>query len=227
MQVYMKRLFIILIFIAFNSSVVDAGRKTRDLVFDDEEASSPPKNMPKMESGQVQSVVAIKTTIELERNGQLMDVSPNYEFQSGDRIKIVYTPNIDSYVYWLCKGSSGEYSILFPNAKTGMDNYIRKNQEHVVPVKGGFRFDKTPGVEKITLMMSPNRIPDLDEAAKESVIKNTKQVDGMVEQHKSKRKTRDLVFDEEEDTSKGVMTVKQGTTDIKQPFVMNYELKHN
>lgn len=203
----------------------DAARKTRDLVFDHDD--NPPQSAPDK-----QAVVGVKLQLELQRNGQTSYVTPSYHFQSGDKVRFIYTTNIDCYVYWLQEGSSGRYTMLFPNPKVGMDNWVKKNEPHTIPVKGAFRFDQTPGTEKILLVMSPQKIPELEAASQEAA-----QHEGQVDFHAvgvttvanntiAKRKTRDLVFDEKEDQQTGISTQLQVSADIKQPFVTIFNLVH-
>lgn len=106
-----------------------AARSTRDLVFEDEEetASVQQSGIPDA------TAVAIRTTLELTRNGNKTTVLPTHKFKSGDRVKLRYTLNNDGYVYWLAKMGSGKYAVLFPTDATGMDNYVKKNQEQTVP----------------------------------------------------------------------------------------------
>ena len=201
-------------------------RKTRDLVFEDDEqasAAATPKD---------QTVVAVRTAIELERGGQKTTVLPDYEFKSGDKAKFVYTTNTDAYVYWLSQGTSGEYVMLFPTPKTGTDNLVKKNAVHTIPVKGAFKFDEKAGTEKILLVLSTERIPELEAAAKEAALKDGKvvsessKVTSVQEQTETKRKTRDLVFEEDDDKESGIATSKQINTNPKDAFVVYYELKH-
>jgi hypothetical protein len=207
------------------TSLADAGRKTRDLVFEDDEEVA--------ETNSDETVVAVKTTIELNRGGQISNVLSIHEFKSGDKVKIVYTTSVDAYVYWMSEGSSGSYYMLFPNPKTGMDNFVRKNEENKIPVKGNFKFDDNPGTETILLVLAPNKIPELEKAAKEAAVQggkvssSAKEVDSVKKKNKSKRKTRDLVFEDEEDEETGVSTTSQVSTDINEPFVIGYVLKHN
>lgn len=227
-------IFSMLILACFSINTVYAARQTRDLVFEDEAA--PPKPAPAAPNAvpepDKQAVVAIKTTIDLDRGGQKTNVLPDYEFKSGDKVKIIYTTNIDCFVYWLSQGTSGQYVMLFPNAKTGADNWITKNKEQIIPVSGTFKFDETPGVEKILLVMSPVKVPELEQAAKEAMVKGGKldassgNVGAVVASNQSKRQTRDLVFEEDENKTTGVETSIQKSSDIKQVFVNYYELKH-
>lgn len=203
-----------------------SARQTRDLVFDDDEEQEQ-SSLSTGKSGNFQ-VVALKSTIELKRNGEVSTVSPSYEFQSGDKVKLLYTPSIDGYAYWLTKGSSGALNILFPSAQAGADNKVARNQEYSVPVKGSFKFDNTPGKEELLCVISPNRISELDQViAKNSkgVIpaQETSQVDDVVKKNESKRQTRDLVFDEDEEEE--VVTKKQ-VAPKGEPLVTYFVLNH-
>lgn len=191
----------------------------RDLVFEEEDTEVTAPADPA-----ANETIAVKTTVQLTRNGETTNVLPNAEFQSGDRVKLLFTSNVDGYVYWLAKGTSGNYSILFPNANAGMSNEIQRNTEYTVPVKGSFRFDDTPGNEELLCIVSTTRIPEIEEAAgtnfsDPSVIDNAS-----AKQEKRKSSNRDLVFEEEDEGS--VNTVAQETPK-GEPFVAFYTLKHN
>jgi len=201
-------------------------KKTRDLVFEENE------QVPVAAKSNDQNVVAVKTSIELERDGQKSTVLPDFEFKNGDKAKFIYTTNIDAYVYWLSQGSSGEFFMLFPTPKTGTENFIKKNAVQTIPIKGSFKFDNKAGTEKIILVMSAERIPELEAAAKEAALKGGKiesessRVSSVQSQTESKRKTRDLVFEEEGDKESGISTSAQVNTNPKDAFVVYYELKH-
>jgi len=223
-----KKLLILtccMVVLVFVANLADAGRKTRDLVFEDEEEV--------VETAPDEKVVAVKTTIELNRNGKISTVLPMTEFQSGDKVKIVYTTSVDAYVYWLSEGSSGDYYMLFPNPKTGTDNFVRKNEVNTIPVKGNLKFDDNPGTEKILLVLAPEKIPELEKASREAAVKggkikdSAKQVDSVKKKNQSRRKTRDLVFEDEEDEEAGIETTKQVSKDINEPFIGGYVLIHN
>ena len=196
-------------------SSLSAQAATRDLVFEDDEEVSEPA-APSADGNQTLSV---KTTVLLTRDGQESTVLPTEEFKSGDRVKLMFTSNVDGYVYWLAQGSSGEYAMLFPNAQTGTDNAIKRNEQYTVPAKGSFRFDDTPGNETLLCILSTERMPDLDEAAGLS-FKDSK----AVEETKKKSSTRDLVFEDEEESD--VSTVEQ-TAPVGEPIVVQYVLKHS
>lgn len=204
----------------------EAARQTRDLVFEEEEdlpAVAEEANIPDAQ------VVAVKATIELKRDGKVSTVSPSYEFKSGDRVKLFYTPNIDGYAYWMTKGSSGALTVLFPSVQAGVDNRVTRNTEYTVPIKGSFKFDDTPGKEELLCVISPDRIPELDTIiAKNShgVIpaESAVQVAQVEEKNSSRRQTRDLVFEEEEEED---VSTKTQVAPKGEPFVAYYVLNHN
>lgn len=193
-----------------------AGAATRDLVFDDDDEPE----AAQQNSGT--QTVGIKTTVLLNRDGEKSTVAPSQVFKSGDKVKMVFTPNVDGYVYWLAKGTSGNYSMLFPNPQTGADNSVKRNKEYTVPVKGAFKFDSTPGNEELLCILSTERLEDLDKAAAEE-FKNAGQVDKVEKSHAKKRATRDLVFDDDEEDDVSTRT-QQGAKG--EPFVTSYVLKH-
>jgi hypothetical protein len=205
-----------------------AQRKTRDLVFEEEDDAATAEIAK--ESNIADAVtISVKTALDLTRDGQTRSVEPSHEFKSGDRVKLRYTTNADGYVYWLAKMTSGKYSVLFPNNQTGMDNLIKKNEEHTVPVKGSFRFDDQPGTESLLMVFAPDKIPELEQAVaeangqKNNVVENSTQVASVEEKNVSKRKTRDLVFEEEDEEEVNTKTQVAPKGD---PFVAMYELIH-
>ena len=235
----MKRSYLVAIFVFFVSfafvtvnlvSFADAKRKTRDLVFEEDEEVPVTKVK---EGGETLETVAIKTTIELLRDGKKSTVLPNHEFKSGDKVKFIYTTNRDCYAYWLSEGSSGQYQMLFPRPKANADNYVKKNEVYTIPVKGKFKFDEKKGVEKILLVLATERVPELEEAAREAsenkgnVTAAAAPVKSVEKKQETKRKTRDLVFEEDEDEGTGISTKTQSNPNPAEPFVVYYELVHN
>ena len=228
-----------LAFVVGTYGPADAGeRSTRDLVFEDEDTPTPPDAGATAPAPDEQ-VVSVKTLVKLKRGDVEELVSPNYEFKSGDKLKLVYTTNIDCYVYWLSEGSSGDVYVLFPNPndeRIGGDNWVKKNEEHAIPVseKGFFTIKhQNPGQqesEKILLILSPEKVPELEEAAKVAGIKGGKMpseaLANLQQDQDGKRQSRDLVFEEEENQDTGVLTQSQVSKDINQPFVVAFELVH-
>ncbi len=219
----MKKFFLALLFCMVSLTVVSDlfARTTRDLVFEDDESSA---SSPSSEDAT--QTLAIKSTILLTRDGKTSTVVPSHEFQSGDKIKLVFTPNADGFVYWMAKGSSGQYAVLFPSKKAGEDNTVKRNQEYTVPVKGTFKFDNKAGKEELLCILSPNRLEDIEKVieanASMEAIATSLQVstDG---DDAEKRTTRDLVFDDEDS---GDVNTKSQTAPKGQPLVTNFVLTH-
>ncbi len=207
-----------------NALVADSTRRTRDLVFDDDDkAPATSAEKPKGET------IAVKATVELNRDGKTSTVLPSEEFKSGDKVRLLFSSNRDGYVYWVAKGTSGSYQVLFPSAKTGMDNSITKNKEYTVPMKGAWRFDDKKGTETLVCFVSPSKVANLDNAVQLAAQGKGEEASGIIagqiSGHETKRRaTRDLVFEEEDEKD---VNTKTQVSPGNEPFVATYELIHN
>jgi hypothetical protein len=93
--------------------------------------------------------------IELHRGSQVTRVNNKTAFRSGDRIAFHVRPNIDGYAYIILKsGSRGEHSVLFPDKKSQEENRVEAGHEFVLPSDGMLAFDKNPGTEKLSVVLS-------------------------------------------------------------------------
>lgn len=202
-------------------------RATRDLVFEDDEDDAPVV-ADSTASGVSGDTIAMKTTVELTRDGKTTTVLPTEDFKSGDKARLIFSTNRDGHVYWLNKGTSGQYQVLYPTPKTGMDNSVIKNKEYTVPSKGTWRFDNTQGTETLVAVLSPDPVPQLDKAVQLAANGDAQGASSLlsavVNGHEKKRTTRDLVFEEEDD---GDVNTKSQKANGNEPFVATYELTHN
>ena len=226
----MKRLFIgmtvimLAAVLAWPVAVTAAEKTTRDLVFEEEK----PVAAAAEGVSEDQVITAAKVTLELERDGKKQDVLPNYVFKTGDRVRIIYSTNIDCNVYWLAEGTSGAYCILFPNPKFKMDSRTVKNQEYVIPPENlpPFKVKGPPGIEKLTMVMTTSANDELEAAAEvASSMGGCISEETTQEIKEEKRRTRDLVFEEEDQTT-GVATVSQAAPPDQHFFQIDIELKH-
>jgi hypothetical protein len=110
---------------------------------------------------------------------------------------------------------------------------VKKNQENMIPFTGTFIFDQNPGIERIILTMSPEKIPAMESASSNAIVKdgryeatNTEKIGTLLASNDSRRRSRDLIFEVQSDKGTGICTFSQTAADIKEPFVQNYELKH-
>ena len=152
---------------------------------------------------------------------------PTEEFKSGDKVRLIFSANRDGHVYWLSQGTSGQYQVLFPTDKAGMDNTVVKNREYTVPAKGAWRFDDKAGTETLVCVLSPKPVAALDQAVR-LIGENKKAeaaaiVEELMTSHEKKRTTRDLVFEEEDENDVNTKTQK---ADGDEPFVATYDLIH-
>ena len=202
-------------------------RATRDLVFEDDEAPAPTVQGSAADEVKGETI-AMKATVELNRDGKTSTVLPTEEFKSGDKVRLIFSSNRDGNVYWLAKGSSGQYQVLFPTARTGMDNSVKRNQEYTVPTKGAWKFDDKKGTETLVAVLAPKPVEDLDRAVQLASQGDregaSKIVAGIVNGHEKKRTTRDLVFEEEDEED---VNTKSQKANVDEPFVATYELEHN
>lgn len=210
-------------------NVAASSRKTRDLVFDDdEEQATRPAAEGTAAANTKGETIAVKATVELTRDGKVSTVLPTADFKSGDKVRLLFSTSRDGFVYWLAKGTSGQYQVLFPNEKVGMDNTVIKSREYTVPSKGAWRFDEKKGTETLVCVVTPARMADLDNAVKLTAEGKkddaSKIVERVVNGHETKRTTRDLVFEEEDEKD---VNTKTQISPGNEPFVATYELMHN
>ena len=131
-------------------------------------------------------------------SGQPVEVDPDTAFRSGERIRLVFEANIDGFLYVIQEGSSGRWSMLFPHPQMqGGRNDVARFREVAVPPAGWFRFDETPGMERILVYLSREKataLPGADGAVVrvESVPQRT------VADLTRTIRPRDLVYEAEE-----------------------------
>lgn len=102
-----------------------------------------------------------KVTVELKRNGRTSYVSPDYAFQSGDRIRLIFDLNFQGYVTILNVGSSGRTQLLYPYQ--GVSNRVSPNAATKIPQNDWIRFDNQPGTEQLTVIFSSAAIPEVQQ----------------------------------------------------------------
>lgn len=80
-------------------------------------------------------------------------------FRSGERIRLHFRGNTDGRIMIVQIGSSGTSSVLFPDATKGVgDNLLHAKRDHVLPASTHwFRFDDTPGIEKLLVVFGTSQ----------------------------------------------------------------------
>ena len=129
-------------------------------------------------------------------NGDV-DADPVQTFHSGDRVRFAFASNIDGYLYVVQRGTSGQWTVLFPDPEAnGGRNAIRKGEDYFVPNNGWFAFDETPGTEEVFVVLSTqplDALPGFETPVtrRESVTASV--VDGLQRSIQS----RDLMFEKD------------------------------
>ena len=94
--------------------------------------------------------------------GEGFEVDPDTVFRSGDRIRLGFEPNIDGFLYVIQEGTSGRWSMLFPHPRIQSGrNDVARFREVAIPPAGWFRFDDTPGTERILVYLSREKVTAL------------------------------------------------------------------
>lgn len=99
-------------------------------------------------------------------DGSYREVSPDAVFHAGDHLRLSLMSNEPGFLYVITQGSSGSWSPIFPGKETGPEaNRIQAGQVYQVPgTESAFQFDTTAGTEKLFVVLSRERITDLDGA---------------------------------------------------------------
>ena len=131
-----------------------------------------------------------------------VDVDPANEFQTGDRIRFAFESNIDGYLYVAQQGSSGNWTVLYPNPQiNGGRNSVKRFQEYEVPQGDWFRMDPPAGVERVFVFLSRepmSTLPGFDRPVKTFEPGSAT----MIAELRSSIQSRDLVFQKDAASSK-------------------------
>lgn len=96
--------------------------------------------------------------------GPAAEVDPDAVFRSGDRIRLAIESNDNAYLYIIQRGSTGNWSLLFPSPEiSGGDNRIERGKHYLIPAGYWFAFDEEPGEEKLFIVLSRHPETDLEQ----------------------------------------------------------------
>ena len=104
-----------------------------------------------------------------DSDGHYNEVSPTAVFHNGDHLRLSVMANQPGYLYVIQQGSSGSWSSIYPGKHASDNgeptNRLEAGNVYQIPDgKGAFRFDQNPGQEKLFLVLSRQRIADLEGA---------------------------------------------------------------
>ncbi len=109
--------------------------------------------------------------IELFRGGKVFRCNNKMEFKTGDAIRFHLIPESDGYAYLVMKTSTtGKSDVLFPNKTYGLNNFLRKGQDHPIPSQGWMAFDGNAGTEQLGLVFGQEKIAVTPEMLKNGTL---------------------------------------------------------
>jgi hypothetical protein len=102
------------------------------------------------------SPLGLRYSILLSRDSaDYREVDTDSVFRSGDRLKIQVEANEGAYLYVVARGSSGNWSVLFPSSEVeNGNNFISPFRPYMVPGTGRFYFDDQAGEEKLFIVLA-------------------------------------------------------------------------
>ena len=130
-------------------------------------------------------------------DGGESDVDPGKTFKSGDSVRFAFESNIDGFLYVVQQGSSGNWTVLFPNPDiNGGRNQIKKGEQYNVPDEAWFTFDNNPGTENVFVFLSRDQVAVLPGFNRPVTKMENVRADVVQDLQRSVR-SRDLVFERE------------------------------
>lgn len=130
-------------------------------------------------------------------DGGESDVDPGKTFKSGDSVRFAFESNIDGFLYVVQQGSSGNWTVLFPNPDiNGGRNQIKKGEQYNVPDEAWFTFDNNPGTENVFVFLSRDQVAMLP-GFNRPVTKMENVRAEVVQDLQRSVRSRDLVFERE------------------------------
>ena len=167
-----------------------------------------------------------------------LTVTADYRFESGDRTRFRVGTNVDCFVYVAYEGSMGDRALLYPSSAAGLDNRVRRHVAKVMPSTDGyFTMDEHTGDEHVVIVISPTRIPDLDQIVRErdksksvsfSAKENTA-FDAFLKKTTGKTtgaSTKNIVYEPENGGQQVGSYYAQPRPGFTEPVIINVTLKH-
>ncbi len=173
-------------------------------------------------------------------------------FRSGDKLKISLESNDTAHLYMVARGSSGTWSVLFPNPEVARgSNIVAPGQTYEMPSGGRIVFDEQPGTEKMVIVLSRRPEPNLEELiyslsstaspagekeqapAKQLMIAQSRAGidDALIGKIRQEMVARDLVFEKVDESTPGArkenaVYVVNPSGDPDARLIVDLQLKH-
>lgn len=154
------------------------------------------------------------------------DVDPSKEFQTGDRIRFAFESNINGYLYVAQQGTSGNWTVLFPNPQiNGGLNAVKRFQEYEVPSGDWFQFDGAAGTEHVFVFLSReplSKLPGFDRPVRSFESASP----AMIAELRTSIQSRDLVFAKDTGSSKTQASYVVNKADVGKAVTASFNLTH-
>ncbi len=138
---------------------------------------------------------------ELQRPGAAITRIANpaeFMFRSGDRIRLLVQTNIDGFLYVINRGSTGRYTLLFPQPSMEASAHrVKARTEYAIPHNGWIRFDEVPGEEGVVFLVTLEPLPELTALSLARAAVNPETVRHVMDAADS-RGAKDLVVETDE-----------------------------
>lgn len=193
---------------------------------------NPPPGKPPDDSASKPAPVplALRYSILQKKGDDFVEVNPESEFHSGDLIRVRVESNRSAYLYIVLIGSSGQARVLFPDKEIDNgNNRVPAGQPFTVPSEKDppFLFDKTAGIEKVSLILTRSPEPDLEKLIYAAGDPRRTVIDGAVLGGvRDKLVSRDLVVEKYDgkDEKAVYATTKDKSADA--PLFVDLQLTH-
>jgi serine/threonine protein kinase len=159
-------------------------------------------------------------------NDAPMDVDPSGEFHTGDRIRFAFEPNVDGYLYVAQQGTSGNWTVLFPNEEiNGGLNAVKRFREYEVPQDNWFRFDGPTGTEHLFVFLSREPLKTLP--GFDRPVRSFQPGSGaLIAELQGSIKSRDLVFHKDPAGKGAQATYVVNKADVGKAVTASFNLTH-
>jgi len=165
--------------------------------------------------------------IQAGANDAPMDVDTAKEFRTGDRVRFAFESNIDGYLYVAQQGTSGNWTVLFPNPQiNGGRNAVKRASEYEVPDDGWFEMNPPSGVEKVFVFLSRepmNILPGFERPVNKAFENSSP---ALIASLQSSVQSRDLVFAKDSASSKMQATYVVNKAEVGKAVTASFNLTH-
>lgn len=146
--------------------------------------------------------LAIKTSVDVTRDGKSASVSPKETFKVGDKVQLRFTTNKDGHIYWVKKAGENNFHLLYPEAKTAAGSKISGNTVYSLPGNGPLQLDEK-GTETLFAILSSADVAELNQAAQlqaeGKAAEASKLISDFVGKHEQKRNASEIVIEEDDE----------------------------